>query len=261
MSAMLSMIDAAAAQSAVAPKMAHESLVEIYQKFFDYRIVRSDADRAAAHQLRYDVYCEETNYLSKDINQGGLECDSFDAHADQSILLHRHSGRTAGTVRLVLPQADQPGCALPAKLFAPALDGVADDILPRGTTAEISRFAIHPSFRRRLGDGLYATIFANNEVVSADFDPRRIIPHITLGLFASIFEMTRENNISHLCAIIDPALLRMLTRLGLYFHKAGGTIDYHGPRQPVYASCAELLARVANEQADIHELIVSSVGC
>jgi N-acyl amino acid synthase of PEP-CTERM/exosortase system len=260
-SAMLSMIDAAAEESAGATKIAPESLVDIYRKYFDYRIVHSSADRAAAHQLRYDVYCEETNYLSKDTNHDGLERDDFDVHAVQSVLLHRYSGRTAGTVRLVLPHADQSGCALPARLFAPALDSVADAILPRGATAEISRFAIHPSFRRRLGDGLYATIFASNEAVSADFDPRRVIPHITLGLFASIFEMTRESNISHLCAIIDPALLRMLTRLGLHFHKAGATIDYHGPRQPVYASCAELLARVADEQPEIHELIVSSVGC
>ncbi len=261
MSAMASMIDLALEQSTAAPKMAHESLVGIYRKYFDYRIVQSTADRTAAHQLRYDVYCEETNYLSKDTNQGGFERDDFDVHAVQSILLHRSSGRTAGTVRLVLPYADEQGCALPARLFAPALDGIAAHILPRCTTAEISRFAIHPSFRRRLDDGLYATIFASNEVVSADFDPRRVIPHITLGLFASIFEMTRENNITHLCAIIDPALLRMLTRLGLCFHKAGGVIEYHGPRQPVYASCAELLTRVADEQPEIHELIISSVRC
>jgi N-acyl amino acid synthase of PEP-CTERM/exosortase system len=259
-SAMISTLEAPAEQAPLNAKIAQQSLIEVYQTFFDFRIVKSQADKDAAHLLRYEVYCEETGYLSKDDNALGVERDEYDAHSVQSILQHLSSNRTAGTVRLVLPLADKLGCHQPSRMFAPALDALPDSILPRATTAEISRLAIHPSFRRRLGDGLYANIFANNENLAPDFDPRRIIPHITIGLFASIFQMTRENSLTHLCAIIDPALLRMLSRLGLHFNNAGDRIDFHGPRQPVYASGTALLERLADEQPEIYELIISSSG-
>jgi N-acyl amino acid synthase of PEP-CTERM/exosortase system len=259
-SAMISTLDAPAEKPGFVANVARRSLVEVYRQFFDYRIVKTEADRQAAHMLRYEVYCEETGFESKDVHPDGLERDAFDVHSVLSVLQHRNSNRTAGTVRLVLPLVDTPGCSQPSRMFATALDTLPDSVLPRATTAEISRLTIHPSFRRRLGDGLYANIFAGNEYVSPDFDPRRIIPHITLGLFASIFQMTRENAITHLCAIIDPALLRMLSRLGLYFNQAGPKIDFHGPRQPVYASGSELLSRLAKEQPEIYDLIVSSSG-
>jgi N-acyl amino acid synthase of PEP-CTERM/exosortase system len=259
-SAMISIVDAPAEQSALAANISQQPLIDVYRTFFDFRVVKSQADRDAAHMLRYEVYCEETGYLSKDDNILGVERDEYDAHSVQSILQHRSSNRTAGTVRLVLPMADKPGCHQPSRMFASALDTLPDSVLPRSTTAEISRLAIHPSFRRRLGDGLYANIFAGNQSLSPDFDPRRIIPHITIGLFASIFQMTRENSLTHLCAIIDPALLRMLSRLGLHFNMAGERIDFHGPRQPVYASGSELLERLADEQPEIYELIISSSG-
>jgi N-acyl amino acid synthase of PEP-CTERM/exosortase system len=247
-------------QSAVAAHCAQSSLINIYQKYFEYHIVQTAEDRLSAYQLRYDVYCEENDYLSKTENPSGQERDACDAHSVQSILRHIGSNRVAGTVRMVLPLADKPGCGQPARLFSDVLATLPDSVLPHATTGEISRFAIHPSFRRRLGDGLYARIFAGDELAAPDFDPRRIIPHITLGLFASIFEMVRNEKITHLCAVIDPALLRILGRLGLRFHKAGGPVEFHGVRQPVYASGDELLANLLQEQPDIYDLIVSGDG-
>jgi N-acyl amino acid synthase of PEP-CTERM/exosortase system len=250
-------VDAHADQNAAAPELARANLVDVYHKFFDYRIVTSDADRTMAYKLRYDVYCEETGFLSKADNPSGLECDIHDAHSLHSVLIHRSSNHVAGTVRIVLPKLMMAGCAQPARLFSQALDSLPEAILPRARTGEISRFAIHPSFRRRLGDGLYARIFSNADLPETDFDPRRVIPHMTLGLFASIFEMTRDHGITHLCAVIDPALLRLLGRLGLHFDKAGPAVEFHGKRQPVYASCEDLLSTLEEEQPAIRRLIVS----
>ncbi len=257
MSVRISQVDMHPERSVLVGHLAHGGLVDVYHKYFDYRIVRSEADHVAAHQLRYEVYCEETGYLSKDINPAGLERDEHDAHSVQSVLLHRASNRVAGTVRMVLPRPSKTGCAQPARLFSPVLNALPESVLPCKTTGEVSRFAIHPSFRRRLGDGLYARIFSGDELTMSDFDPRRVIPHITLGLFASIFQIVRENRLTHLCAVIDPGLLRILSRLGLHFHKAGSAIEFHGTRQPVYASGEELLVRLAEDQPAIYELIVA----
>jgi N-acyl amino acid synthase of PEP-CTERM/exosortase system len=232
---------------------ASASLIGLYRRYFEYRLARDAQDRRATFALRYLVYCEETGFLSKDANPQGLERDAHDAHALHSLLLHRQSGFVAGTVRIVLPRPMEPGCAQPARLFSTALDKLDPALLPRARTGEISRFSIHPSFRRRLGDGLYAQIFDGGD---SDTDPRRVIPHITLGLMASLFAMVEEARLTHLCAIIDPALLRMLARLGLHFEKAGPPIDFHGSRQPVYASTSLLLEQLADERPDIHAFIV-----
>ena len=230
------------------------ALVPLYREFFEYRMVRDAEDRRRAYALRYDVYCEETGYLDKAANPGALERDEHDAHSLHSILIHKKSGFAAGTVRLVLPRPGQPGCAQPARLFAPALDALDEAILPQATTGEISRFSVHPSFRRRMGDGLHARIFEGGD---GDMDPRRVIPHITLGLMASIFEMVRTAKLTHLCAIIDPALLRLLARLGIRFTPVGGTVEFHGPRQPVIASGAAMLEHMEAERPEIHAFVTA----
>lgn len=230
-----------------------QSLVDVYNRYFQYRIARTSQEFEAAHRLRYDVYCEETGFLSKSENPNGLEQDEHDCHSLQSVLYHRLSGVPVGTVRVVLPLPDMPGCGLPARVAAPGLDLMPESLLPRATTGEISRFSIHGDFRKRRGDGLYPALH------TADMpDPRRIIPHMTLGLMTSIFEMTLEAGLTHLCAIIDPALWRMLRMLGLHFKAAGPQVDFHGPRQPVYASCDELIALVRDNNPDIYGVISSN---
>ncbi len=259
MSVSVEIIDTQPEQIADHLAVSHGSLVDIYHRFFQYRLARCAQDYRDVYALRYAVYCEETGYLSKAENPAGLERDAHDAHSQHSILVHSQSGRVAGTVRVVLPRPDALGCAQPARLFSNVLNTLPESMLPRASTGEISRFAIHPSFRRRLGDGLYASIFSSAENTVQDFDPRRVIPHITLGLFASLFEIATTKRLTHLCAVIDPALLRLLTRLGFHFHKAGPTIDFHGARQPVYVEINELLTRCLNEQPEIYELVVA--GC
>lgn len=211
------------------------TLEQIYNHYFAHRIAASEADRETAYRLRYRVYCEETGFLSKADNPGGLEVDRHDAHSVQCLLNHRPSGLPVGTVRLVLPRAAMPGCDQPARVYARALDMLGEDELPRARTAEISRFAIVPEFRKRQEDGVHPGIYD-----TAGIDPRRIVPNMTLGLMSGVFEMALANGMTHLCAIIDPGLLRILTRLGLRFNAVGPAVEFHGRRQPVYASLAEL---------------------
>jgi N-acyl amino acid synthase of PEP-CTERM/exosortase system len=225
-------------------------LVSVYNHYFFYRIARTECALNAVFRLRYHVYCEETGFLSKDDNSDGLERDQFDHHSSQGLLVHRPTGRAAGAVRLVLPKADMPGCDIPARMFAPALDGLPESELPRATTGEISRFSISQEFRKRASDTLYASLHE-----SGGGDPRRVIPHITLGLMTSIFDMTVEHGLTHLCAIIDPALLRLLGKLGLKFDPIGPKVDFHGPRQPVYAKCTDILDHLIAVRPEIYQVI------
>lgn len=229
-------------------------LMETYNRYFYYRIARTPEDIAAAHRLRYEVYCEETGFLPKEEHPDGLERDEYDSHSLQSVLFYRPLNLPAGTVRVVRPKADADGCDLPARMAAPGLDHLPEKILPRARTGEISRFSIHAGFRKRQNDGLYATI---HDPRQGGGDPRRILPHMTLGLMTSIFEISLETNLTHLCAIIDPALLRMLRMLGLRFEAVGPLVEFHGPRQPVFAPVRQLIEGVKRDFPEVHAVITA----
>ncbi|MEM6682142.1 MAG: PEP-CTERM/exosortase system-associated acyltransferase [Pseudomonadota bacterium] len=215
------------------------SPADYYDQLFDVRIARSEEDQRQAFALRYRVYCEETDFLPATANPGGIERDALDSRSVSILLVHRESQLCAGTVRIILPDQSAQYGGLPARICSPDMKAIRSDTMPVATTGEISRFTIAPEFRRRSGDTLYQQVYKTD----ADFgDMRRVIPYMALGLFAGMFEVVVEHGLTHLCAIIDPALLRMLRRLHLQFDAIGGLVDFHGPRQPVITDCHDLHA-------------------
>ncbi|MFZ5609452.1 MAG: PEP-CTERM/exosortase system-associated acyltransferase [Pseudomonadota bacterium] len=228
-------------------------LAAIYNALFEVIDARSEEERRAAFTLRYEVYIAETGFLSADDNPPGLETDALDARSGHSLLIHRPTGCLAGTMRIIPPQAGAPGCGLPARQAAAALDQLDDAILPKARTGEISRFSIAQRFRRRSGDGLYPDVFERSAAAAAD--PRRVIPHIALGLMTGVFDQVLKFGLSHLCAIIDPALLRLLRRLGIEFQAVGAPVEFHGLRQPVYARCQDLVAHLRFARPEIYRVI------
>lgn len=232
------------------PGKPSSSLPGLYGRWFHSTVASTPQELDEVFKLRYDVYCEETEFLSKEENLGGRERDRFDDHSVQALLSYLPTADYAGTLRIVLPQPDKPGADLPARLACDALNQIGDE-LPLETTGELSRFAVASKFRKRDNDTLYPG------VESGETDPRRVLPHITLGLMHSAFEITKQNNLTHLCAIIDPLLLRLLRRLGITFQKVGGLVDFHGLRQPVYYDYT-LFEQMKDVRPDIFEVITQS---
>src|SRR5579864_3086854 len=232
-----------------------ESLVELYNRYFEV-IPADTAERLdAALRLRYQVYCVENPFENADEHLDGREIDDCDHHSVHSLLIHRPSGAVAGTVRLVLPQA---GKRLP--IMHTCQHPILEDphILPTECTAEISRFAVSKQFRRRATDKLgvdYALVERPGS--GGEFD-RRVIPHITLGLMKAIVSMSWEHGIAHWCAVMEPALLRLIGRLGLEFPPLGPLVNYHGLRQPCYGHADMVLAGMRRERRDAWSLITES---
>jgi N-acyl amino acid synthase of PEP-CTERM/exosortase system len=113
--------------------------------------------------------------------------------------------------------------------------------LPGESTGEISRFAVSKAFRRRrLADG-YSGV---SRLWKAE---QRIMPCITFGLFCGILDICLDRGISHVSAVMEPALLRLLKRFGLHFAPVGGLIEYHGLRQPCVAPLHDLINHVRDE--------------
>jgi N-acyl amino acid synthase of PEP-CTERM/exosortase system len=226
--------------------------VEAYQKLFVSIPADTPELQHEAYRLRYQVYCVERQFEDPGQNPGGLECDEYDSHSVQALLLHRDSQRTVGTIRLVLHKPGARCGTLPFHSVCHDPKLRDPDLLPFETTAELSRFAISKSFRQRDGDAAYGRVYGPEELMC---DPRRVIPHLTLGLMTAALRMGNTYGVEHVCAIMEPALLRLVERFGLYFNPIGPLVEYHGLRQPCYANVEELIAGIEAVRPDVWEVV------
>ncbi len=239
-------------------------LTESFSKYFKVAVVApgDDASLRQALHLRYQVYCIEHPFEPAGTDE--IEQDEFDAYSAHSLLLSRRNDEVVGTVRLVLPRREQPHILFPierhcGKFFDNKLFNART--LPRGSIAEISRFAISKEFKKRLMDTEYpwgASNLNEQEAEQMKVVERRIIPHITLGLFLAIVRMSVRHNITHWYAVMEPALLRLLKKFNIEFIPLGPMVDYHGKRQPCVAELAVVLESMERNCPDVWALITDN---
>jgi N-acyl amino acid synthase of PEP-CTERM/exosortase system len=242
------------------PACATERLVDVYDQFF--RVVLVDDNPPLldeGYRLRYQVYCVEHRFEDPAHFPDGLERDRYDARSLHSLLIHRPSGAIMGTVRLILPDPDRPVGSLPIDTVCQALELKDDYALPRAHTAEVSRFAVSRWFRRRIGEAGSPSAVTDESLAEMaarrDMAERRIAPHITLGLIESLVRMSVASGATHWCSVMERALLRLLSRIGIHFDNIGPQVEHHGRRQPCCIGLNTLLERVKEERFDIWELI------
>ena len=172
----------------------------------------------------------------------------------------RKTGEYTGIVRLVLPDPVDTGKPLPMeRLCSSAIRKAVGDLanVPRERVAEISRFSVSRQLRSKCVQSADSPVTAGsvNDRNHIDVKGSCMLPHITLGLFAGIMLMSERHGITHFLAIIEPRLLRLLSRYGIYFHKTGPVIDHHGQRQPVMANIDMLLSGIYAKRRDVWEII------
>lgn len=193
-----------------------------------------------AYRLRYQVYCVENSFEDPGQQIDHSEIDEYDQYAVHTLLVHRQSGEVVGTSRVILPQKEEFR-PLPILTLLHGADRRHFSEFPAAKTAEISRFAVSKQFRRRYGEVRYADVgFAENTSVP-EISERRLMPFITLGLLAGVLGICLEHEITHLAAVMEPPLIRILRRLGLDFMPIGGLVEHHGLRQPCIAHLADLI--------------------
>lgn len=239
-----------------------QDLLSAFNQFFE--LVHADTDelRARVFQLRYQVYVLETGFETEaDCHRGvdasghliHLEEDEFDARSDHYLLRHRRTGVYAATVRLILPRSGAP---YPIEVHCD-LDAPVRDSPLRARLGEISRFAVSKVFKRRLGEAdSVAGVAADIEVYFDDHE-RRVLPHISLGLFAAVMRMAHAHGIDQCYAVMEPALLRLLGRFGVVFRRIGPDIEYHGLRVPCVTSADEVLPSIKQAAPQVWDLITN----
>lgn len=228
---------------AVAQYVDPQELTTQYQQFFETLPAQQGALYKAALHLRYHCLCEERQLLNPTDYPEQMEHDVYDAQARQAVLCYRPDNRIIGTVRLIMPYT---GLVLPSMQHCLALQQET----PAATTAEISRFIIAREFRRRWNDGDYGAV--SPWLIG---DNQRRIPHCSLGLLRQLLQQARDAGMTHVTALAEPALLRMMAGLGLYFAPVGELVDLHGLRQPCYAKIDTMLRRLQQERPEIWHFI------
>jgi N-acyl amino acid synthase of PEP-CTERM/exosortase system len=233
--------------------VASEGLREIYNRYFEVVLADSDELRDWSFRLRYQVYCVENEYEPIADNPNERETDSFDPQSEHGLLVHRKSSTVVGTTRLIMPKVNGKD------LMQPIYQTCTSDILakysrqiPADKTAELSRFAIAKEFRRRAEDK--GSISGGLTKIDGE-NPRRVIPHISLGLMQAVVAMAKKRGITHIYAVMEPALLRMLRGLGIYFEKLGPAVEFHGRRQPCFCDLDHVLATTRQERPEVWEVL------
>ena len=227
-------------------------LKDVYDGYFQTGLAETEEERRSVFRLRYEVYCVEHPYEDPSQNPNGMESDTYDDSSLHALLTHRPSGSLVGTARLIIPR---PGCTLPIRdVCHHELIVVDNPALPRGRTAEISRFAISKNLRRRASDQAKEDTTSVGSFSMGE-DPKRIIPNASLGLMQAIVSMAAKTGVTHLCCVMEPTLLRMLRKLGICFEPLGPQVDYHGRRQPCYSFLDAQLARIWLDRPDVWELV------
>ncbi len=234
-------------------------LATLFRDYFE--VVTADTPELLeiVHQLRYQIYCEETGFEDSARYPDRLEKDEFDDYAVHSLLRHRETGLYIGTVRLILPRPDLKQC-FPIQQVAAHPIFFEPKLVPRSQVAEISRFAISKDFKKRVAEFSCHRPRAGGYAPHPRSEGAQILPYLILGLFTAMVRMSVQQEISHWFCVMEPALVRLLSRHGLHFVPYGATVEYHGKRQPCYVRVKDFLSRAHKERPDVWELITDD-GC
>ncbi len=240
-------------------------LIAALNEYFELVHADTDALRMQVYLLRYQVYVVETGFERVEECRSGIDADGrpfhweedeFDVRSDHYLVRHRRTGLYAATARLILPDRDDLAAPFPIERHCP-LDQPVIDRDVRTRLGEISRFAVSKTFKRRLGEaGSLAGVAPNIEIYFEE-DERRVLPHISLGLFAVVMRMVQQHGVTHCYAVMEPALLRLLARFGVIFNRIGPDVDYHGLRVPCLGTVDEALPSIRAVAPSVWDLITN----
>lgn len=215
---------------------------------YEYSVVAPGTGAYAEYlALRYEVFCEELGRIVPDGRRAGglaIESDEFDVHSLHVLCRVRETGIAVGCSRLILPGPN--GLNVSARYDLCRTPGTS-----AGQIGEIGRLALSSRLRRHrtqvstsrgrrsassiVGDSVHSML-------------KREGPVVALGLYREIFNLASRYGITHCYAAMEPALARLLNRLGFPFHEAGPLNTSVTPaRQPyligAHAARAGLAAR------------------
>jgi len=230
----------------------------IFNQYFEMIPATSDELKHEAYKLRFQVYCIEMGFENHQEFPEGIEFDEYDPHSCHYLIRHRRLGIYIATTRLILSDNNNPEKLFPIEQYSQIDNINLLNTMPRHHLAELSRFCVSKEFRRRKNEQhLLTTNDADSELAYGQ-EEKRSSSHLTLALFACAIKMSSENNVHYWYAIMEPALMRVFSALGIHFVGIGPLVDYHGLRQPCVIKINDLLDSVAKKDLDYWNLLTDN---
>jgi len=235
-----------------------QSITEAFYQYFE--MVPADTSDLIneVYKLRFQVYCKETGFEDAALHPDGIEYDEFDDQSVHYLIRHRKTDTYAATTRLILPDAQNPEKPLPLEIHSTIDNYEPMKGIPRNKLAEVSRFCVSKEFKRRKydkGNSLAGIDDASVQLIAEA--EKRTFPHITIALIACQIIISEERNIHYWYAVMEPALLRFLSLLGIHFTGIGPITEYHGKRKPGIIKVSDLLTGVKNKNPPLWELLTN----
>lgn len=231
-------------------------IASTFQRYFSILLADTPELRDQVYRVRYDVYCDEFGYEEKGAFCDGTEQDEYDPISRHCLIVHKPSGRAAGCVRVVPAKAQDPSFQLPfEKHCGKSLDqGLLTEMnLPRSSIGEISRLAVHKSFRRRSGE--HTSRYGDTDHLRLSLEERRTLPYIAISAYLATIVMGDLDDRWNGFAMMEPFLPRLLARAGIQFTRVGENVDYHGVRAAYFITKEKALAGMHPELRELYEMI------
>lgn len=221
------------------------SILDSFNFYFEMVAADTEVLRQEVYKLRYQIYCLEKCFEKPEEHPDGLESDQYDQYSCHYLIRHRETGCYMATTRLILPN-----CAVfPTEANSKIADTTLLKNVNRNHLAELSRFCVSRQFRRRANER--HLIVTNDTDESRDSSiEKSCSASITLSLFACAIQMSAEHNIRYWCALIEPALKRVVESYGIYVTQIGPVVEYHGMRMPCAIKVNDFLLDAAEKNID-----------
>lgn len=194
-----------------------------FPQIFQAQLANSPLQKQAVFQLRHKVYCEEMQF--EPVRPDGLEHDGYDDRSLHASMTHIARQSLAGTVRIITSEHSDETLPI-EKYFSSQINNaaLAPQNFARQHICEISRLAVPAEIRCRLSALQNGQTEVENECCK--------MVAISLYLIATI--MCIRSRRVHAYVMIEPALARILRRIGIHFVQIGNPIDFNGIRAPYY---------------------------
>jgi N-acyl amino acid synthase of PEP-CTERM/exosortase system len=229
-----------------------------FREYFQNVPVDTDELKQEVYKLRYQVYCLETGFEDPNDFPDRLERDAYDERSEHYLIRHKSSNEFAATTRLILPDLNSPHGIFPIEEHCKIEKRDLIDEIDPAQIGEVSRFCVSKNFKRRKGEpGTLAGIPTFTPTPSFSEDERRSFPLITLGLITCLMKISLKHGIFYWYAVMEPALIRFLSQLGINFTAIGPAVDYHGLRRPCFIKVDDLLASVKEKNIPLWEMLTN----
>lgn len=227
------------------------------EKKFEYSIVtpgtRAYRDYLA---LRHKVFCEELKRVPRHgrfFSDIPLESDPHDAHSLHVLCCSLETGDAVGCARLILPSAK--GLSITSRYPMSHQTATSPNQI-----GEIGRLAIASELRRYRGElsssGLYRAYRPRPPASAMD---KQDGPLVAMGLYREIFKLAHKHGVTHCYAAMEPALARLLVRIGFPFQMAGplNTV-VSPPRQPYFIGAHAIRTALSNRNTCLSRFMFGS---